>query len=454
MEDQFGGRTDDDLFYDDFEPVESEAVLIQEQQYYPPEPEPVPQPASIPAQASAPAPAAPAPVPALTQQVASQPASAPRQSQTPPSSKPSPAPAATKSKKPLGPSKGLSSSRFADKPAPKPSPSPAPAPAKAPTQASKPQAAPKPAPAPAATEPSAQTSEETIEQTHTPPNATTGAKEKPQRSPPSQNTAVSAEIRAKSGSNPRQKLTEDELTAKMEKMKLLSAEKARKFEMAEQDEKQHAAAYARGMEEARKRRAEEAERRKRGEEERRKLDDERAKNRERKLKAMTIKDGSWDEGKEALAEEEARRGFRGANGGIRGTKTRGLGGSRFARDDEPLDVDRFLDDRHRGGRGRGDRGRGANGNGRGRGRGRGSYDGPVGDSRPVKQQQIPAADDFPSLPSDNAKSKAEPEKNDSAPSKPTMAQAAAAPPPPLPIVLGGKWDDEMEALDELNQAQS
>ncbi|KAL7941185.1 hypothetical protein V8C42DRAFT_335577 [Trichoderma barbatum] len=447
MEDQFGGRTDDDLFYDDFEPVESEAVLVQEEQYFQPEPEPVPVPvpASIPAPVPAAAPAAPAPAPAPPQQVAPQPVPAPKQTQSPPSSKPSPAPAAAKSKKPPQPSKGLSSSRFADKPAPKPSP----APAKAPTPA------PKPAPAPAAAEVPVQAPEEEPEQSP-PPTATTGTKEKLQRSAPSQNTAVSAEIRAKSGSNPRQKLTEDELAAKMEKMKLLSAEKARKFEMAEQDEKQHAAAYARGMEEARKRRAEDAERRKRGEDERRKLEDERAKNRERKLKAMNIKDGSWDEGKEALAEEEARRGFRGANGGIRGAKTRGgLGGSRFARDDESPDVDRFLDDRHRGGRGRGDRGRGANGNGRGRGRGRGSYDGPVGDSRPAKQQQIPAADDFPSLPSDNAKAKADAEQNNDASAKPTMAQAAAAPPPPLPIVLGGgKWDDEMEALDELNQAQS
>jgi hypothetical protein len=247
----------------------------------------------------------------------------------------------------------------------------------------------------------------------------------------------------------------------MEKMKLLSAEKARKFEMAEQDEKQHAVAYARGMEEARKRRADEAERRKRGDEEKRKLEDERAKNRERKLKAMNIKDGSWDEGKEALAEEEARRGFRGANGGIRGTKNRGLGGSRFARDDEAPapDVDRFLDERYRG-RGRGDRGRG--GNGRGRGRGRGSYDGPVNDARvsdarPVKQD-VPAVDDFPALPSgSNDKTKTDSEQNDSAQPKPTMAQAAQAAlaPPPLPIVLGGgKWDDEMEALDALNQAQS
>jgi hypothetical protein len=263
----------------------------------------------------------------------------------------------------------------------------------------------------------------------------------------------------------------------MEEMKLLSAEKARKFEMAEQDEKQHAEAYARGMEDARKRRADEAERRKRGEEDRRKLEDERAKNRERKLKAMNIKDGSWDEGKEAVAEEEARRGFRGANGGIRGTKSRGLGGSRFARGEdvrgegawgeEAPDVDRFLDDRYRG-RGRGGRGRG--GNGRGRGRGRGGYDGSVNDGRSEApavdnfKKAAPVADDFPALPvgknsnnSDNTK--ADTEQSSNAEPKPTMAQAArlamAPPPPPLPpIEPGGAWDDEMEALDAMKQSKT
>lgn len=271
----------------------------------------------------------------------------------------------------------------------------------------------------------------------------------------------------------------------MEKMKLLSAEKARKFEMAEQDEKQHAEAYARGMQEARKRRAEEAERRKRGEEDRRKLEDERAKNRERKLKAMNIKDGSWDEGKEALAEEEARRGFRGANGGIRGTKSRGLGGSRFSRGEEVRgeevrgedtwgeeapDVDRFLDDRYRG-RGRGGRGRG--GNGRGRGRGRGGYDGPVNDFRPAEPEvpavdnfnkAAPATDDFPALPAgknnnNSGNTKADTEQSSNAEQKPTMAQAArlamAPPPAPLPpLEPGGAWDDEMEALDAMKQSET
>ncbi|RGP60794.1 hypothetical protein FLONG3_10713, partial [Fusarium longipes] len=38
MDDQFGGRTDDDLFYDDFEPVESETVVTTEVPSPAPEP--------------------------------------------------------------------------------------------------------------------------------------------------------------------------------------------------------------------------------------------------------------------------------------------------------------------------------------------------------------------------------------------------------------------------------
>ncbi|RSM08717.1 hypothetical protein CDV31_008060, partial [Fusarium ambrosium] len=281
MDDQFGGRTDDDLFYDDFEPVESEPVVTEEA------PAPKPEPAPV----------APIQEPVAAQE---QPPAQPPASSAPPA-------------KPAG----LASSRYADKPAPAPAPKPA-----------------RQAPPPTS---------------NAPPNAPTAPREKGP-----QNTAANASARLQSGANPRQKLTEAELAAKMERMKLVSAEKARKFEKAEQDEKDHAASYARGMEEARKRRAVEAERRRQGEEDRRKMEDERAKNRERKLKAMGMKEGGWDEGKEALEEEEARRGFRGANGGIRGSRNVGLGGSRYAsKDGEEHDVDRFLDDRHRGGRGRG-----------------------------------------------------------------------------------------------------
>lgn len=233
----------------------------------------------------------------------------------------------------------------------------------------------------------------------------------------------------------------------MEKMKLLSAEKARKFEKAEKDEKEHAEAYARGMHEARKRRAEDAEKRKRGEDDRRKMEDERAKNRERKLKAMGMKEGGWDEGKEALEEEESRRGFRGANGGIRGTKTTGLSASRYAKEGEEHDVDRFLDDRYRGqGQGRG-RGRGRGGRGGSRG-GRGGHDGSSNAPAPAKQS-IPIAEDFPALPADGAKKMEEAAKVEASNPKPAMI-----PPPVFAPPSSGKWGDEMEELDEIEHGKS
>lgn len=409
MDDQFGGRTDDDLFYDDFEPVDSQG-----------------QPAT--ATASAPV---PAPITGPTPEADPTPVA---QAPTEPA-KPPPATAAkASSSRTLPPAKNLSHSRFADKPAvaAEPVPSPTPSAPKEPEPAATVTAStPSPAPAPAPAGPSP------------PPNAPTGPKEKtqPQRS---SNTADPT-ARLGSGANPRQKLTEVELAAKMEKMKLVSAEKTRRFEMAEKDEKQHAAAYEKGMEDARKRRVEDAAKRRRGEEERRRMDDERAKNRERKLKAMGTKEGGWDEGKEALEEEESRRAFRGANGGVRGARSAGLGASRYARDGEEHDVDRFLDERHRNnGRGRGRGGRG----------GRGGYDrdGAQNSSPAASKQQrqdVPKGEDFPALPAGK--------KLDSTPAKGNETTSPA----PLPVepllsppIGGGKWDDEMEALDALREGKS
>ncbi|OBS28321.1 hypothetical protein FPOA_02262 [Fusarium poae] len=370
MDDQFGGRTDDDLFYDDFEPVESETVVTPE----------------VPSSVSEPAPVAPAqPSPAPQEEPASTP------THTAPLSKP----------------QGLSSSRYADKPIPPPAPAPtaAPKPTKQPPQPT----------------------------SNAPPNAPTAPREKTPHGSQHNNAA-----RLQSGANPRQKLTEAQLAEKMEKMKLINAEKARKFEKAEKDEKDHAAAYARGMEEAKKRRAEDAERRKRNEEDRRQLENERAKNRERKLKAMGMKEGGWDEGKEAQEEEENRR-FRGANGGIRGSKNAGISGSRYAtRDNEEHDVDRFLDERHRGGRGRG-RGRGGRA-------GRGGRGGHEGAPPAPPKQAVPAAEDFPALPGEIKKSAPV-----SVSDKPAFAAAAAGLPPPLPPLSGGKWDEEMDEYDEQNK---
>ncbi|OAQ74212.1 hypothetical protein VFPPC_13151 [Pochonia chlamydosporia 170] len=418
MEDQFGGRTDDDLFYDDFEPVESEPIVVQEEAQ--PAPDPVPAPV--------------APEPTQPRQTRPKKSSPPVQTSN--NHAPSPSRAQSQpSPQPQTQTKGgnLSSSRFARKgnfnmkqqstPPPPTSKSPAP-----PRETEK--------------EKQVAVTDNKPKGESPPPNTPTApAKDKRSHST-SQNTALNAEARLQSGANPRQKLTDDELAAKMEQMKLLAAEKTRQFERAEMDEKQHAQAYAKGMEDARKRRAEEAERKRRGEEDKRKLDDERAKNRERKLKAMGMKEGGWDEGKEAILEEEARRGFRGANGGIRGTKRGGLGGSRYARegDDQP-DVDRFLDDRNRG-RGRG---RGGRGGGRGRGGFGGSSPKPVDRNAPAPSLTV---DEFPALPSDGTKKRTEPAAPAAYPPKSAAAPIPKLPSPPPP---GSKWDDEMEALDELKQ---
>ncbi len=211
----------------------------------------------------------------------------------------------------------------------------------------------------------------------------------------------------------------------------MSAEKVRKFEQAEQDSRSHALAYEKGMEEARRRRAEEAERRRRGEEERRQMDQERAANRERKLKAMGTREGGWDEGKTA-EDERDRRGFRGANGWIRGARNfRGADG------EEP--IREFAPDEFRG-RGRG-RGRGGSRGGRG---GRGGFadrhaaDG-ASNHLPLQkkpEQAPPTADDFPALPPavklDTTTEIA----------KPIISLSPGPNSPPI-----GKWDDEMAALD-------
>ncbi|KAK3984917.1 hypothetical protein QBC44DRAFT_300359 [Cladorrhinum sp. PSN332] len=151
------------------------------------------------------------------------------------------------------------------------------------------------------------------------------------------NTASAvSEARLGSGANPRTKLTDAELTARMEEMRIVNAAKTRRFEQAQRDEAEHAVAYAKGMQDARKRRAEETAKRKVAEEEKKRLEDERAKNRDRKLKAIGLKDGGWDEGKEERLREEQERAFKGAHGGVRGVKSYGgggaggLSGSRFA----------------------------------------------------------------------------------------------------------------------------
>jgi hypothetical protein len=256
----------------------------------------------------------------------------------------------------------------------------------------------------------------------------------------------------------------------MEQMRLVAAEKTRRFEEAQRDESEHAIALAKGLEEARRRKAQEAERRKAAEEERRKLEEERARNRERKLKAMGAKEGGWDIGKEGPQDEDdGRRAFRGAHGGIRGTRSSrgGLEGSRFAAPGEG--EGREQDDGGFHGRGRGNgRGRGARGRGgrggsrplfdahgdedrgydgerasRGRGRGQDAGSTPAPAPAPQKKPDL-KPEDFPALPPSNAALKEA--KSTSAAKPPAISDFPLASPV-------GKWDEEVAAMDA-NQSTS
>jgi hypothetical protein len=202
----------------------------------------------------------------------------------------------------------------------------------------------------------------------------------------------------------------------MEQMKLKNAERTRKFERAEADQRTHDQSVARGIEEARKKKIADEERRRRGEEDRKKMDDERAKNRERKLRAMEHKDGGWDRGK--LEEQDDSRDFRGSSGGVRGARgIETLAGSRYAREDRDNGHD--ASDSYRG-RGRGQaRGRGPPGRGRGRGGALTPSNG--ADPAPVQEKPVLTKLDFPALPG---------------------ADLLGSP-------LGNTtWGDEMDALDE------
>ncbi|GAB1315454.1 hypothetical protein MFIFM68171_05664 [Madurella fahalii] len=439
--DQFGGRTDDDLFSDDIEPVDELSSLptaaepLSEDALSQPEPAP-PAPVQQPEPAAAPPPQAP-------RSSLAQSRHAPRQQDKPrhpPNNKPPQKPPNTITDTPptQEPPASTASSRTSTPAVP--------------------------------TGPSANSTSSSSNNNSNNSNNNNKPPSNAPREPSSKNTAsaVSA-ARLNSGANPRTKLTEEELAARMEKMRLLAAEKTRRFEEAQRDETEHAAAYARGMEEARRRRAEDAARRRVAEEERRRLEEERARNRERKLAAMGIKEDGWDQGKEVARDNRGLAAFRGAFGGVRGNRSGqgqgqgqgqglGLGGSRFASSspDGAEEYNGFV------GRGRGGRGRGGKSARGGRG-GRGLYEyeerdggrdwdrgrdavaaqemrtGGPGQLAPKKTDL--KAEDFPALPSFAA---APPKKLDTAwgaKSNNPMADIPLSPPV-------GKWDEEVAAMDD------
>ncbi|KAK4201186.1 hypothetical protein QBC40DRAFT_278672 [Triangularia verruculosa] len=159
--------------------------------------------------------------------------------------------------------------------------------------------------------------------------------------------SVSSEARANSGGVPRPKLSKAESDKIMEQRRLDAAKKTQRYERQKNDEEQHAIAYAKGQREALKRKEaarreepakdedvrkqgevlkrkqEEAARRKAAMGEKNKYEADREQNKGRKgMRAL------WDQGKADL--DPADVFTKGANGGVKGSTTSGLGGSRFA----------------------------------------------------------------------------------------------------------------------------
>jgi hypothetical protein len=181
--------------------------------------------------------------------------------------------------------------------------------------------------------------------------------------------------RSATGGPAHKKLTEEELAEKLEKMKILNAQKAERFRLSEAD----SAAFAMRERESAQKRLEE-------QRATRHQDMERAKNRQRKLQAQGGRE--WDSEKvdsdivDGRGRGRSSEYVRGGHGGIiRG----GLAGSRYATaDQEGPDT------------GRPSRGRGGYGGHEGRGRGnRGGRGGGRGGAVP---STIPTPEDFPSLP--------------------------------------------------------
>jgi len=419
MDDQFNGRTDDDLFADDFEPVPAQQRSVVA---------PAVQTPSQPAEPAAPTTAAkdrdPKPIEPVKDAIASA---------------------------PKGPKDGLSQSRHAT-PAKQQQPprnrKASPKGARNNKQKKTAESRPSPAPPAEPTVPSQSTDKPTSTDVEAAaPSPRTAAATPAKAATPHKGSANTAAVdRLGSGQNPRTKLSDKELADKMERMRVAAAERTRKFEQAENDSRSHAAAYEKGMEELRKKRAEEAERRKRGEEERKRMDDERERNRERKMRAMSAKNpgANWDEGKDArTADDEAqdrRRAFRGAHGGVRGA--RGMGGSRFSEREGSENASKELfdadDSRGGAGRGRGGRGRGERGAGRS---GRGGRGGAQNGSRSDNPQKPPSADDFPALPgSDKPATKPAPVEKAQLDKKdfPSLSKPELDSPPV------GRWDEEVE----------
>ncbi|PMD30914.1 hypothetical protein L207DRAFT_519622 [Hyaloscypha variabilis F] len=188
--------------------------------------------------------------------------------------------------------------------------------------------------------------------------------------------------RSATGGPAHKKLTEEELTLKLEKMAILNAQKAERHRLSEADQ----AAFQHREKELAKERREKAVAEKRNE---RVMEMERAKNRERKMKAQGGREWDSEKVESDIVDRKGRSSeyVRGGHGGVIRGRGGGLAGSRFATEgDEETAATEGPSSRGRGtfeirGRGRGGRG------------GRGGK---------ASNTAVPTAEDFPSLPTPKA----------------------------------------------------
>ncbi|MCJ1461586.1 hypothetical protein MMC07_000183 [Pseudocyphellaria aurata] len=251
--------------------------------------------------------------------------------------------------------------------------------------------------------------------------------------------AVRGDRSATGGIN-KPKLTEAELSARLEAAKLNNARREEAHRLAEEDE----ASFQRREAQAGQKRKEEGVAR-------RAMEGEREKNRLRKLGARAGRE--WDEGKEDqhVNPQEGSQYRRGAHGGVayRGGRQQDEHGEYASRDrDYPARENLG----QRGARGRGDRNRGERGRGGRGGRGREGrgYDGGMTSPKDHSSSRNPTAPDlgaeieFPALPTTTAKP-TDPKSGSPAPSSPkqqdntTTALAA-----PSPVAAEDQsWADQM-----------
>jgi hypothetical protein len=239
------------------------------------------------------------------------------------------------------------------------------------------------------------------------------------------------------------KLTETELSAKLEAAKLNNARREAAHRLAEADE----ASFQQRETQAREKRREEGAAR-------RVMEGERERNRIRKLGAMGGRE--WDEGKEELEGAAAGRGRgnqlrRGVHGGVGAVEGKGPTESRESgREDAGRGKDGrggFEPGRGRGGRGRG-RGNGSSRGGRGRGDG---GDGARGPGERGTGLAGLGESDFPALATAKAKPTPTPTPTPTSKPKPKpTAEKATTLPAPVdalksPLDPKASWADQVEA---------